>query len=900
MSHAAGSQLLSRREDGTYTSVPLKSVDCSVTILDFFGQVCLSQTYQNDSDVTIEATYQFPLEIGAAITSVVIENEGKQICAKLEEVAQAKATYEEAIYQGHGAYLLEENAQMPDVFTMSVGNMLPGATAVIKVTYVTQLTLDDTSDASGSNKHRLRFILPMSISPRYFPAPYSANEAPRYTEKVDYRMECVVTARLSSAILAVESPSHPLSGDRMILDDNTATIQLANEPLVGDVVLLFTQSVPHKARAWVTPSSTATGERVIATALYPDLANTDFDGDVNGEFIFVVDRSGSMSSGNRIGSAREALIVCLASLPMGAHFNVWSFGNSFSTLFEESAVFNNETKAQATNHAKTMEADMGGTEMLGLLTKLGAIPPSPNKPRQVFVITDGAVANSRQVIDCIRAQNMRWGTRFFAFGVGSGVSTALVNGIAKAGGGVAEFVADGEGVQSKVLRQLGRALLPSLTNTKVMFDDAVRVVRSSPCAPLPIFDGTRQLLFSEVVMPEGGAVPETVMVSMEGPDGEFITAVPVLEANAQEAELLRAAAAQCMLRDIEDEVDNNKVANNQNARSEEDCKKDAVALSISTGVKCRWTSYVAVELRDRGSDPAPDSLVVVKVPITYGPATAPSSGIYEQCDLLGMAVPALASAQFMCCSAPAPQYRGGGGAPMFAAERRAPSRQYCDNPANRTVGRVGAPAGAFTLRASSLASAVSSAFSFGGKAKSASAAPPRSAQQEMKSSTLSAPTPTSDPFGMSAECCAMPPPPPMPGACVVPPSFSAPAPPARKSKREASGNPNPNGTATAESTLSDIMSLQNADGSWSHTIPAVLDWLKLPALPANASAAEFQYPAVYVTLLVLAALHERFGAQQELWELPAKKARKWVKKILGREVDNAELAKLLADATAAK
>jgi uncharacterized protein with von Willebrand factor type A (vWA) domain len=53
------------------------------------------------------------------------------------------------------------------------------------------------------------------------------------------------------------------------------------------------------------------------------------------EFIFVLDRSGSMD-GVRIRQAKVALLIFLKSLPPGSYFNVVSFGSGFEQLFNYS------------------------------------------------------------------------------------------------------------------------------------------------------------------------------------------------------------------------------------------------------------------------------------------------------------------------------------------------------------------------------------------------------------------------------------------------------------------------------------------------------------------------------------------------------------------------------------
>jgi VWA domain-containing protein len=88
--------------------------------------------------------------------------------------------------------------------------------------------------------------------------------------------------------------------------------------------------------------------------------------DITNEFIFVVDCSGSMADENKIGFARQAMLLFLKSLPVNCHFNIIRFGSNYESLFKDdiTAIYNKENAQQAEQLTNNMQANLGGTELV--------------------------------------------------------------------------------------------------------------------------------------------------------------------------------------------------------------------------------------------------------------------------------------------------------------------------------------------------------------------------------------------------------------------------------------------------------------------------------------------------------------------------------------------------------
>ncbi|XP_019522195.1 PREDICTED: von Willebrand factor A domain-containing protein 5B1 [Hipposideros armiger] len=209
----------------------------------------------------------------------------------------------------------------------------------------------------------------------------------------------------------------------------------------------------------------------------------------HGEFIFLIDRSGSMS-GTNIHRVKDAMVVALKSLMPACLFNVIGFGSTFKTLFPSSQTYSEETLAMACDNIQRMRADMGGTNILSPLKWIVRQPVHQGHPRLLFLITDGSVSNTGKVLELVR--NHAFSTRCYSFGIGPNVCHRLVKGLANVSKGSAEFLVEGERLQPKMVKSLKKAMAPVLSDVTVewVFPETTEVL-ISPVSASTLFPGER-------------------------------------------------------------------------------------------------------------------------------------------------------------------------------------------------------------------------------------------------------------------------------------------------------------------------------------------------------------------------------------------------------------------------
>ncbi|XP_054651110.1 von Willebrand factor A domain-containing protein 5A-like isoform X3 [Dunckerocampus dactyliophorus] len=599
--------------------VPLKGIEVELEVKDHVATVVSTLHYENKEDKAIEAVFVFPLPGDAAVCHFSAKVGQTEIVAEVKEKQEAREEYDDALSSGQQAFLLEESDQSPDIFSLSVGSLPPGESASVRLEYVTELALQ-ADDA-------LRFCLPAVLNPRYQPQG-SEGGAVQVTSvpasQVPYSLS--FSARVSSPrqVSRVESNCSLEPLQYLNVEQSQAAVKLAaGHKFDRDVELLIYYKDAHQPAAVVEAGQasaepgTLMGDAVVMLSVYPEFPQAVMSSLASsGEFVFLLDRSGSMACPNddivqsetRISSARDTLLLLLKSLPMGCYFNIYSFGSSFEHIFPKSVEYSEKTMEEALKKVKEMQADLGGTEILQPLKHIYSQPCIPNHPRQLFVFTDGEVGNTKEVTSLVKKNSTSH--RCFSFGIGEGASTALISGLAKEGGGHAQFIAGADRMQAKVMQSLRFALQPAVEDISVTWDlpKGVSVTVLSP--PLTaIFHGQRSLIYAQLTGQGSGAKEGCVTVKYSlaaHPTQNQIpfTLQPTDQTGKQDLVgetkklTIHRLAARTVIRSMEMEEDHDATmlfGETGDIKEEQGgVKQKVVELSVQSGVSSSHTAFVAV------------------------------------------------------------------------------------------------------------------------------------------------------------------------------------------------------------------------------------------------------------------------------------------------------------------
>ncbi|WP_131735893.1 VIT domain-containing protein [Actinomadura roseirufa] len=661
-------------------NLPLDSVHVHAAITGLAAGLEVVQGFRNPFDVPLEATYVFPLPDRAAVTGLRMEAADRTVEGTLKERGAARRDYADAVAAGRRAAIAEEDR--PDVFTMRVGNILPGERVTIRITLDQPLPYE----TGGSGAGAATFRFPLVVAPRYIPG--TPLDGERAGSGVADDTDAVPDAsRISPPVLLpgfpnpvqlsitadVDPAGLPLTGIRSALhvvaedsDGGRTTVRLRpGERLDRDFVLRMDYD-PHESAALSLVPDESGDEGTFTLTVLPSGESRPAPRDV----VLVLDRSGSMQ-GWKMVAARRAAARIVDTFRAEDRFAVLSFDTVVERprdLGSGLAAGTDRNRFRAVEHLAALGA-RGGTEMLAPLDEACTLLADSTRDRVLVLITDGQIGNEDQILAHLAPRLQ--GVRVHTVGIDRAVNAGFLTRLAAAGQGRCELV-ESEDRLDEAMEQIHHRIGAPIATHLALHADGLRIDAASvaPARLGALFPGVPLVIAGRF----RGAPSGALSVQGTGPGGALweqrATGTIVGD---------RAAAsiwARAHLRDLEDRY---------TIGGADDLERRIVDTSLRFGVLCRFTAFVAVDSRVVTDGDTPHQAVQ--------PVEVPD----------GWATPAVASAAAAPLAAfrpggvgaARPKGRPGGGAGHSAPGPRAAfaSADDFDTPDFMSTGAPAAPAG---------------------------------------------------------------------------------------------------------------------------------------------------------------------------------------------------------------
>ncbi|MDQ7824988.1 MAG: VIT domain-containing protein [Candidatus Eremiobacteraeota bacterium] len=600
---------------------PLEKVEYIAHIADGIAWVEVRQSFRNPYDEPVEAVYTFPLAGGAAVNHFELRVGERVITGRARERVHARESYHEALRQGKRAALLEQ--ERDEIFTMQAGNIPPGESVSVWLTYSERLPL--------YNDGFTEFRLPLVVAPRFIPgAPMGLDPSGRGVASdtdivpdasrispLALPAACCPAVKLSIEVLlrhhgndgsSMTASTLTCSQHAITLshDDGSVKVWLAStrELMDRDFVLRWRFAGEKLSSAfWCYRDK----EKVYGMVTLIPPAEKCFTAAPR-DVVFVLDRSGSME-GAKMKSAAKACALLLNTLGPHDRFAIQAFDDRVQWMTRGEALawkqlFFSATEAGIARGEKYLRglSARGGTNIFGALRSALDVLERDNLRKSagvpvIVLITDGAVGDEMQITRYVRSRGE--GVRIFAVGVDTAVNKGFLSHLASLGRGTASFVHPGDGLEN-ALRSIAREIgEPVVTGLEARNHDGSLDDLSLAPGKIPDLFAGRASTFFFTMKKEGHIIIKGTCA--DGREFKELLA-PCLEGPPAISHLW----ARLRLTDLEDRYFQDMQGSTE---------KEIIRLAMEHNLLSRFTAFVAIDEAEVASHPG--DCIQVAQPVAY-------------------------------------------------------------------------------------------------------------------------------------------------------------------------------------------------------------------------------------------------------------------------------------------
>ncbi|MCL7488069.1 MAG: VIT and VWA domain-containing protein [Desulfobulbaceae bacterium] len=416
--------------------------DVQVTINNGIAVTQVNQVFLNKENRQVEALYTFPVPKGASVSNFSMWINGKEMVGEVVEKKRAREIYNSYKQQRRDPGLLEQTSYK--TFEMRIFPIAPKAEQRVQVTYYQELDFDHDWAT---------YVYPLATTTRA-----------QVDNRVSGRFSVSANIKSVVPITAVQSPSH---GDAFLVVNHTdnyheASLENRDGDLARDVVLALQVTRPVTGMDMLT-SKTDGEDGYFALTL---TAGKDLEKiQTGGDYVFILDISGSMANGGKLNTSVHSLEAFIKGLGPDDRFEVITFNKRPNTLFNQLMDAEEGNIARAVSFLNSQEA-RGGTSLqpaIATAYKYG----TDDRPLNTVILSDGITEQDERRVLMDMIQSRPANVRVFCIGVGNDINRSLLRQMAEDAGGLAAFLSRGDDFERQAKAFRRKLMHPVATNLQI-------------------------------------------------------------------------------------------------------------------------------------------------------------------------------------------------------------------------------------------------------------------------------------------------------------------------------------------------------------------------------------------------------------------------------------------------
>jgi Ca-activated chloride channel family protein len=547
-------------EDRTLPPLEMVYHKVAITIEDQVAVTEVNQSFKNNTDRALEATYLFPVPRGASVNRFTMVVDGKDVSGEMVEADKARQIYTDIVRRTQDPGLLEYLGN--NLMRMRVFPVPPRAEQKVALRYTSVAPQD-----SGV----IEYVYPLKTDGK-------ATATLR---------EFAITATVKSqhAVQSIYSPTHAIALDRKGDQEVKVNFEKNQALLDKDFQLFYTTGKQEIGLTALMHRPVSTEGGYFMLLLSPQIEASKAHV-VPRDMVLVLDTSGSMA-GVKMEQAKRALKYCLDNLNPGDRFALMNFSTTVNKYREGLVAPTKEQVDDAKAWVEKLRAAGGTAIQDALASALETRSRDEGRSFTVVFFTDGqptiGETNPDKILRNIATKNSA-NTRIFTFGVGDDVNASMLDQLAEQTRAVSSYVRPAEDIEVKVSGLYSKINRPVLTNVRLVPGDNIRFEEVFPPSLPDLFYGSQMVVLGRYTGQGPTAIKVTGTVGME--PKEFVYELTFAPRTTGDRDFVEHLWARRKVGFLLDQI-------RLNGETKE-LKDEVVALSKKYGIATPFTSYLIV------------------------------------------------------------------------------------------------------------------------------------------------------------------------------------------------------------------------------------------------------------------------------------------------------------------